>query len=44
MRSWKSVLDPSAGGTINLKAEGAENSKRKWSKPKKGGTAPATGK
>ncbi|KAG1858475.1 histone-fold-containing protein [Suillus subluteus] len=36
----ESVPDPSAGGTIDLQAEAAENAKRKRSKAKKNGAAP----
>ena len=39
----ESVPDPSAGGTIDLEAEAAENSKRKRNKAKRNGTAPAAG-
>lgn len=39
----ESVPDPSAGGTIDLQAEAAENAKRKRSKAKKNGAATGEG-
>jgi len=39
----ESVPDPSAGGTIDLQAEAAENAKRKRSKAKKNGAPAASG-
>ncbi|KAG2148830.1 histone-fold-containing protein [Suillus clintonianus] len=39
----ESVPDPSAGGTIDLQAEAAENAKRKRSKAKKNGAASGEG-